>query len=92
MKKNIIIGALAITTIVSLLYAFAQKSRADKHQELATRSFDIATELIKELERTKKESEEQRHIAQRNATEAIRQRELLEEQLKKVKKEHHNAR
>jgi uncharacterized membrane protein (DUF106 family) len=68
MAKNILIGILLFSNLVFGVAAYIQKVVADGQRQLA--------------EKFKTEAEEQRIIAGRNATEAIRQKQLAEEQMK----------
>jgi hypothetical protein len=68
MAKNVLIGILLFSNIVFGAAAYVQKVAADGLRQMA--------------EKFKTEVEEQRIIAERNATEAIRQRQVVVEQMK----------
>jgi hypothetical protein len=70
MKKNIFIVLLALITMVSVLYAYAQKVRADAQEIIANEMRMLA--------------QEQKRVAEAQAAEAARQRQLVEQHLLKA--------
>lgn len=85
MKKNIIIAFLAITTILSTVYAFYQKGEAEKQGALAIQNERLAREMAIKAEQQMKMAEAQMHIAQLNAMEAREQAQIAREAQKKKK-------
>lgn len=85
MKKNLIIGLLTIVSILSILYGYSQEIRADKSELMAYENAQLANELIAKVEEQTKLAEQQRMIAEVNMVEAMRQREIAEQELQKRK-------
>jgi hypothetical protein len=69
MGKNITIGILALVTFLSLVYASFQVVAANKSRVQAEQNLVLAEEVRKQ--------------AEANAAEAVKQRQLMEEILKK---------
>jgi hypothetical protein len=81
MKKNTIIIFFLLTTIVSVIYGYSQKLRADQYRELADKQSLLEEKLMEQLrlqtamaEEQHRMAEQQRIIAERNMQEAMAQR------------------
>ena len=85
MKKNIIIAILALTTIMSTVYAFYQQTEAKKMEALAKENERMAAKHADLARQQMILADEQRMIAIRNMEEAHKQRALAEAALKKRK-------
>ena len=85
MKKNIIIAILALTTIMSTVYAFYQQTEAKKMEALAKENERMAAKQADLARQQMILADEQRMIAIRNMEEAHKQRALAEAALKKRK-------
>src|SRR6188768_937196 len=73
MKKNIIIGILSLTSILSITFAIYQRTVAEKMKFEAEHQYEMAKEY-------QKEAEQQRAIAEMRAAEAMRQHQIAMEQ------------
>ena len=74
MKKNIVIGLLTVVTLLSLMYAYVQKKKADTQRELAVEQFEIAQRNYDEIQKQRiiseeraKRLEEQIHLMESNS-------------------------
>ena len=81
MKKNIIIGLLAVTSVLSLTYGYYQKIRADQQEmrakeeyqraemqkRIANESRKLADRTMEQFQEAKKRSEEFLFLAQKEA-------------------------
>jgi hypothetical protein len=83
MKKNLIIIFFLLTTILSAIYGYSQKLRADQYRELADKQSLLEEKLMEQLrlqtamaEEQHRMAEQQRIIAERNMQEAMVQRAL----------------
>jgi|JI10StandDraft_1071094.scaffolds.fasta_scaffold02835_12 hypothetical protein len=76
MKKNIIIGVLALVSVLSMAFGVQQKIRADKNEALAIENEKRALQLMEEARLAADDAQRQRMIAEANLVEAMRQREL----------------
>ncbi|MBN8654017.1 MAG: hypothetical protein J0L67_21490 [Cytophagales bacterium] len=76
MKKNIIIGVLALVSVLSMAFGVQQKIRADKNEALAIENEKRAIQLMEEARLAADDAQLQRAIAEVNLVEAVRQREL----------------
>jgi hypothetical protein len=76
MKKNIIIGVLALVSVLSMAFGVQQKIRADKNEALAIENEKRAIQLMEEARLAADDAQLQRMIAEANLVEAMRQREL----------------
>ena len=85
MKKNLIIGLLSLITTLSLSFGFYQKNRADDSELRADENERLAREMMIKAEEQYKQTEQQRRIAEINMVEAIRQREIAEQEIQKRK-------
>lgn len=88
MKKNIIIGILALVSITSLLFGYMQYSRAKKQEAIATENMKFAREAEIRAEQSMKEAmnaETQAVIAYGEYAEALEQLKLAEAANKKSK-------
>jgi Tfp pilus assembly protein PilO len=83
MKKNFIIAFLAVTTILSVVYAFYQKAEAEKQEELAIQNERIAREMTIKAEQQMKMAEGEMRKAQLKAMEMMQAQIALEAQRKK---------
>lgn len=79
MTKNIIIGLLAIISVVFVPYGFQQKQRADENESRATKSELLVKELTSRAEQARVEAAHARMEMQR-------QREVVEAQLIELKR------
>ncbi|HEY8934434.1 MAG TPA: hypothetical protein VIM65_04410 [Cyclobacteriaceae bacterium] len=84
MKKNIGIGVLALITILSMMYAYAQKLTASKQRQLAVENMEIAKKERERLLIQINIANEQKAIAEQKADDALKRNKLLEDQLKKL--------
>ena len=78
MKKNLIIGILAIVSVLSLGFGYLQSIAADKARIEAERNLMLSMEGQQKALRAQQ-------MANANAAEAIRQRQLCEEVIKNCK-------
>lgn len=85
MKIKLIISFLTVISILSLSYGYYQKDRADKNEIKAQENERIANEMKSQAEEAKIIAELQRKRAEENEKEAVMQRILVEELLKKKK-------
>jgi len=76
MKKNIIIGVLALVSVLSMAFGVRQKIRADKNEALAIENEKRAIQLMEEARLAADDAQLQRAIAEVSLVEAERQREL----------------
>lgn len=76
MKKNIIIGVLALVSVLSMAFGYQQKIRADRHEALAIENEKRAIQLMDQARMAADEAQRQRAIAEANLVEATRQQEL----------------
>lgn len=76
MKKNIIISVLALVSVLSMVFGYQQKIRADRNEALAIENEKRALELEKNAEAALDEAKHQQMIAERNMLEAMKQREI----------------
>ena len=59
MKKNIIIACLAVTTILSMTYAFVQHAAAERSKAEAIENHAIAIKAQQELQRVSDQQKQQ---------------------------------
>ncbi|MBX2899452.1 MAG: hypothetical protein KF775_07370 [Cyclobacteriaceae bacterium] len=64
MKKNIIIGFLVMATVLSLIFGFSQKRRADTNEAMVNEYQKIAHEMKQKAEEQAKIAEQQMKIAE----------------------------
>jgi Tfp pilus assembly protein PilO len=83
MKKNLTIGLLTLTTVLSIAYGYYQKRRADVNETRANENERLAREMTIKAEEQQKLAEEQRRIAEINMLEAMRRREIAQKELQK---------
>lgn len=76
MKKNIIIGVLALVSVLATAFGVQQKIRADKNEALAIENERRAVELMDQARMAADDAQRQRMIAEANLVEAMHQREL----------------
>lgn len=76
MKKNIIIGVLALVSVLATAFGVQQKIRADKNEALAHENEKRALQLMEEVRLAADDAQRQRMLAEANLVEAMRQREL----------------
>jgi hypothetical protein len=76
MKKNIIIGVLALVSLLSTAFAVQQKIRADKNEALAIENEKRALQMMDEASKAADEAQRQRMIAEVALVEAMKQRDL----------------
>lgn len=86
MKKNLIIGLLTIISVLSISFGYYQKDRADKNELKANENERLAREMMIKAEEQMKMAEQQRRIAEVNAMEAMRQREIAQDELNNRKR------
>ncbi len=86
MKKNIIIFVLAMTSIVSTVYAFYQRTEAGRQKILADTNAMKAFEMEKLAHAQMDMAEKNRRMAEVSAIEAMKRVAISEELLKKCKK------
>lgn len=86
MRKNLIIGLLAVVSILSLTYGYIQKQRADKQEAIAAENIKIAHEQRVMAIESAKEAEMQRKIALTNLQKALEQEALLIKALEVAKR------
>ncbi len=86
MKKNVIIAILAITTILSTVYAFYEKTEAEKQQALAVENEKLAREMSIKAEEQMKLAEQQLRRTEVSMMEALKQTQIANEALKNCKK------
>lgn len=86
MKKNIIIVLLSVLLILSIAFGYYQKTEADKFEALAIENGKIAREASINAEKQMKLAEEQRAMAVMSMAEAVKQREIAQENLEKMKR------
>lgn len=85
MKKNLIIGLLTIISVLSLIYGYMQKQRADEQEALAIENAKIAREQQIIAEQSRKEAEMQRMIAIENEQRAMEQAAMAMKALENAK-------
>lgn len=85
MSKNIIIGLLAIVSLLSLAYGYSQKVRADKLEVLAVENATRAKQAEMMAEGAQQEAERQRAMAEMDELMARQQEALLQEALRKAR-------
>ena len=83
MRKNIIIAVLALISLVSLLFGYAQKIKAEQNEKIAMEQTIRAEQLADQVEIQEQIANEQRIIADQMMVEALHQKQIAEEQLKK---------
>jgi hypothetical protein len=90
MKKNIVIAVLALTTVLSLMYGFVQKTEADKQRQLSAENMKRAQAAQDLAERAQKVAEGQAAVSQKAMADALastqRERARAEKVLEKAKK------
>ena len=85
MKNKLIIGTLTVISILSLSYGYYQKDRADKNEMKSQENERIANEMKSQAEHARILAEKERKRAEENEKEAVIQKILAEELLKKKK-------
>ena len=86
MKKNIIIFVLTIISIVSIVYAFYQRTEAVKQKVLADTNAMKAFEMQKLAHAQMEIAEKNKRVAEVSAMEAMKQVAISEELLKNCRK------
>jgi Tfp pilus assembly protein PilO len=81
MNKNIVIGLLAIISIVSISFGLYQKQRADENELKAQQNQQLAKEMMDKAAEHQRLAEEQRMIAEMYRMEAIKQRDIAQQAL-----------
>ena len=85
MNKNIIIALLSVLLILSIAFGFYQKTEAGKFEALAIENEKMAREAAINAEEQMKLAERHRAMAMMSMAEAVKQREIAQEKLEKMK-------
>lgn len=82
MKKNIIIGVLALVSVLSMAFGYQQKIRADRNEALAIENEKRAIQLMDQASMAAVEAQRQRAIAEASLVEVMKQREQAQQKIK----------
>jgi len=86
MKNKLILIVALVISLLSMTYAYAQRTIAKEHMQLAIENQRRAEAMEKMAKEQMHLANEQRMIAEQNAKMAMEQNLLLQEHLKKQKK------